>query len=207
MGSTIRRATAADAPKWLDLVQATLGAQYPVKEIYDLAWIASQLQGEAGQETWVAEVDGRLNATVSFLPAATTGNPVSNLGRNLMRPESVADGSAENLFRTVSDMTAKRNEMAIVRVVGTDNAQQILFENLGYACVGFQPLKHMLAQRVGVLFYIHGANSVLVTRTPLSESLPQVSELGSAVLEQLQIHNTMVVRDGASGYPRHRAAR
>ena len=201
MGSTIRRATAADAPKWLDLVQATLGAQYPVKEIYDLAWIASQLQGEAGQETWVAEVDGRLNATVSFLPAATTGNPVSNLGRNLMRPESVADGSAENLFRTVSDMTAKRNEMAIVRVVGTDNAQQILFENLGYACVGFQPLKHMLAQRVGVLFYIHGANSVLVTRTPLSESLPQVSELGSAVLEQLQIHNTMVVRDGASGYP------
>ena len=34
MGSTIRRATAADAPKWLELVQATLGAQYPVKDIY-----------------------------------------------------------------------------------------------------------------------------------------------------------------------------
>jgi hypothetical protein len=201
MGSTIRLATAADAPKWLDLVQTTLGAQYPAKEIYDPAWISGQLDAASGQETWVAEVDGRFNGSVSFLPAATSVNPVSNLGRNMIRPESMADGSAEKLFRTVTDMTAKRNEMAIVRVAGKDNAQQILFENLGYACVGFQPLKHMLAERVGVLFYIHGANSVLVTRTPLSESLPQVSELGTTVLEQLQISNAMVVRDGASGYP------
>jgi hypothetical protein len=201
MGSTIRLATAADAPKWLDLVQATLGAQYPAKDIYDSAWIAGQLNGDAAQETWVAEVSGQLNASVSFLPAGTSSNPVSNLGRNLIRPESIADGSAESLFRRVNEMTAKRNEMAIVRVAGTDNAQQILFENLGYACVGFQPLKHMLSQRVGVLFYIHGADSVLVTRTPLSESLPQVSELGAAVLEQLHLPNAMVVRDGASGYP------
>ena len=126
---------------------------------------------------------------------------MANLGRNLIRPEGVADGSAEKLLRSVKDLTAKRNEMAIVRIAATDNAQQILFENLGYACVGFQPLKHMLQQRVGVLFYVHGANSILVTRTPLSESLPDVSELSAAVLDKLQIPNAMVVRDGASGYP------
>ena len=202
MGATIRRAAAADAPKWLDLVQATLGAQYPVKAIYDPGWIASQLDVETGQETWVAEVGGRLNGSISFLkPAGVSSNPVANLGRNLLRPESVADGSAEMLLRSVKDLTAQRNEMAIVRIAATDNAQQILFENLGFVCVGFQPLKHMLQQRVGVLFYVHGANSVLVTRTPLSESLPHVSELGAAVLEKLQIPNAMVVRDGASGYP------
>jgi CRP-like cAMP-binding protein len=202
MGSTIRRATAADAPKWLDLVQATLGAQYPVKAIYDPGWIASQLDVETGQETWVAEVGGRFNGSISFLkPASVSSNPVANLGRNLIRPEGVADGSAEMLLRSVRDLTAQRNEMAIVRITATDNAQQILFENLGYACVGFQPLKHMLQQRVGILFYVHGASSVLVTRTPLSESLPHVSELGAAVLEKLHIPNAMVVRDGASGYP------
>ncbi len=201
-GTEIRRASAADAPKWLDLVQATLGAQYPVKAIYDPGWIASQLDVETGQETWVAEVDGRFNGSVSFLkPDSVSSNPVANLGRNLIRPEGVADGSAEKLLRSVKDLTAQRNEMVIVRIAATDNAQQILFENLGYVCVGFQPLKHMLQQRVGVLFYVHGANSVLVTRTPLSESLPHVSELGAAVLEKLQIPNAMVVRDGASGYP------
>ena len=150
-----------------------MGAQYPVKAIYDPGWIASQLDAETGQETWVAEVGGRLNGSISFLkPASVSSNPVANLGRNLFRPESVADGSAEMLLRSVKDLTAQRNEMAIVRIAATDNAQQILFENLGYVCVGFQPLKHMLQQRVGVLFYVHGANSVLVTRTPLSESLP-----------------------------------
>jgi CRP-like cAMP-binding protein len=198
----IRRATAADAPKWLDLVQATLGAQYPVKAIYDPGWIASQLDVETGQETWVAEVDGRFNGSISFLKSdSVSSNPVANLGRNLIRPEGVADGSAEKLLRSVKDLTAKRNEMAIVRIAATDNAQQILFENLGFVCVGFQPLKHMLQQRVGVLFYVHGANSVLVTRTPLSESLPDVSELSAVVLDKLQIPNAMVVRDGASGYP------
>jgi hypothetical protein len=202
MGATIRRATAADAPKWLDLVQATLGTQYPVKAVYDSAWIASELTPDVGQDTWVAEVDGRLNGSITFLkPAASSSNPVANLGRNLFRPEGIKDGSAEMLLRSVTDLTAQRNEMAIVRVAGTDNAQQILMENLGYVCVGFQPLKHMLQQRVGVLFYVRGANSILVTRSPLSESLPQVSELGAAVLEKLQIPNAMVMRDGATGYP------
>jgi hypothetical protein len=173
-----------------------------VKAIYDPGWIAGQLDAETGQETWVAEAGGRFNGSISFLkPASVSSNPVANLGRNLIRPESVADGSAEMLLRSVTDLTAQRNEMAIVRIAATDNGQQRLFENLGYVCVGFQPLKHMAQQRVGILFYVHGANSVLVTRTPLSESLPHVSELGTAVLEKLQIPNAMAVRDGASGYP------
>jgi len=91
--------------------------------------------------------------------------------------------------------------MAVILISALDNAQQILFENLGYACVGFQPLKHLVQQRVGVLFYVRGAKSVLVTRNSLSESLPQVSELAEAALEKLQIPNAMTVRDGACGYP------
>jgi hypothetical protein len=201
-GTEIRRATAADAPKWLELVQATLGAQYPAKAVYDAAWIAGQLDAEKGQETWVAEVEGRLQGSISFLePDSSSSNPVANLGRNLIRPEAVKDGSAEKLLRAVKDLAAQRNKMAIARIAATDNAQQVLFENLGFVCVGFQPLKHMLQQRVGILFYVQGASSVLVTRTPLSESLPDVSELSATVLERLQIPNTMVVRDGASGYP------
>jgi hypothetical protein len=145
---------------------------------------------------------GRLQGTISFLqPDGPNANPVANLGRNLIRPESVANGAAENLMRSINELASQRGEMAVVRISALDNAQQILFENLGYSCVGFQPLKHMLQQRVGVLFYVRGANSVLVTRNSLSESLPQVSELAIASLEKLQIPNALSVRDGASGYP------
>ncbi len=202
MGSSIRPASAADAAEWLSLLRAALGDEYPAKEVYDLNWIASQLDPDNGDETWVAEMDGRLQASIAFLKSdGSNANPVANLGRNLIRPESVANGAAENLMRSVSELAAQRGQMAVIRISALDNPQQILFENLGYACVGFQPLKHLLQQRVGVLFYVRGAKSVLVTRNSLSESLPQVSELGIASLEKLQIPDAMLVRDGASGYP------
>ncbi len=204
MGFSIRPATVADAPHWLNLVLAALGDDYPAKELYDVTWIARMLDAANGEETWVAESEDRLQASISFLkPWGPNGNPVASLGRNLTRPESVADGSAEALLRAVNDIATKRGEMVVVRIAAINNAQQILFENLGYVCVGFQPLKHLLQQRVGILFYVRGANSVLVTRNPLSESLPQVSELGMAALENLQIPCNMVVRDGACGYPLH----
>jgi CRP-like cAMP-binding protein len=202
MGSSIRPASPADAPEWLDLVRTVLGDEYPVKEVYDLNWIAAQLNPDSGAETWVAEMDGRLEGTISFLkPDGPNANPVANLGRNLIRPESVASGSADTLMRSINELASQRGEMAVVRISALDNAQQILFENLGYSCVGFQPLKHLLQQRVGVLFYVRGAKSVLVTRNSLSESLPQVSELAITSLERLEIPNSMVVRDGATGYP------
>jgi CRP/FNR family transcriptional regulator, cyclic AMP receptor protein len=202
MGFSIRPATPADALQWLNLVHATLGGEYPAKELYDPLWIAPLLDPANGEETWVAESGGRLQGSISFLkPWGTTGNAIANLGRNLIRPESVADGSAEALFGAANKIATERGEMAIVRIAATDNAQQILFENLGFVCVGFQPLKHMLQQRVGVLFYVRGASAVLVSRNPLSESLPQVSALGAAALDNLHIPSNFAVRDGACGYP------
>jgi hypothetical protein len=186
----------------VDLVRASLGDHYPAKEVYEVDWVAAQLESDSGAETWVAEKNGQIQGTISFLkPDGPNDNPVANLGRNLIRPESVANGSAETLMRSINELASQRGQMAVIRISALDNAQQVLFENLGYVCVGFQPLKHLLQQRVGVLFYVHGAKSVLVTRNSLSESLPQVSELALAALEKLQIPNALLVRDGASGYP------
>jgi hypothetical protein len=202
MGSSIRLATPSDAPQWLELVRASFGENYPAREAYDLAWIASQLDPAASPETWVVENEGRINGAVSFLRGeASNLNPVANLGRNLFRPEAFDDDSARALLRAVTDLAIERKQMVVVRVSASDNDQQIAFENLGYVCVGFQPLKHILRQRVGVLFYVHGANTVLATRTPLSESLPLVSELAICALDALKIPSVAVVRDGAIGYP------
>jgi hypothetical protein len=169
MGSIIRLATAADAPLWLDLAKASLGDQYPVKEVYEPPWIASQLDPASGHETWVAEVDGSLVASATFLGAdGEKTNPVANLGRLLFRPGSLSDGSALALVQSVNQLADQRGEMVVVRVAAEENFQQILFESAGYICVGYQPLKHLLQKRTGVLFYVRGASSVLVTRLPLS---------------------------------------
>src|SRR5689334_20202262 len=107
MGYNIRQATPADAPQWLDLVQAALGPDYPAKEIYDLAWIAGQLDPKTGHETWVVDVDGRLHASTSFLKQdAASTNPIANLGRNFIRAEGFADGSGEALLRSINQLAA-----------------------------------------------------------------------------------------------------
>src|ERR1700679_4303352 len=112
MVASIRPASAVDALKWLDLIQTALGNRYPAKEIYDVNWIASQLDPESGAETWVAELDGRLQRTISFLkPDGPNANPVANLGRNLIRPESVANGAAEHLMRSINEVALRRGEM------------------------------------------------------------------------------------------------
>ncbi len=202
MGPNIRPATAADAPKWLDLLQRTYGNRHPSKELYDVAWLASQLDPTSGHETLVAETDGRLTASISLLkPDVLSDNPVANVGRVLLSPESISDGTAAALVQSLNQVAEQRSQMAVVRISALDNSHQALFENLGYSCVGYQPLKHLLEKRIGVLFYVRGASSVLVTRLPLSESLPQVAELTVAALENLQIRNPMTVRDGATGYP------
>jgi hypothetical protein len=202
MGLKVRPATAADAAPWLELAKAALGEKYPAKELFDLNWIAGELSAGTPNETWVAEDNNSLRASVSVLGAEEAKtNPIVNLGRLLFRPDSLADGSAVALLQAVNDLAGRRGETVITRVAAPDYGHQLLFEKLGYTCAGYQPVKHFTNKRTGVLFYVRGANAVLVTRLPLSESLPQVAELATATLESLRIVNPIVVRDGTSGYP------
>ena len=202
MAATIRLAQATDATQWVALAHDILGPDYPAREIYSSEWVASQLDPETGHETWVAEEGGRLLGAISFLkPAGSNVNPIANIGRDLHRPESFTDGSADALLQKINDLATERNQMAVARISGLDNPRQILYEQHGYVCVGFQPLKHMLQTRIGILFYVRPATPVLVTRYPLSESLPQISELAAVTLEKLHISTPLLVRDGATGYP------
>ena len=204
MSVIIRLATRDDAGLWLDLLQNTLGSDYPAKEVYEPDWIASQLDPASGQETWVAEVDGRLHASIATLkPAEINVNPIANLGRNLHLSTSYADGSSEALVRRLVGLAAEHRQMVVVRLPAADNAQQQLYESLGFVCVGFQPLKHILKTRQGILFYVHAVGPGQVTRLPLSESLPQISELATVVLASLEIPYPIQARDGVTGYPLH----
>jgi CRP/FNR family cyclic AMP-dependent transcriptional regulator len=200
--ATIRQATKGDAAQWRELVEETFGKEYPAKEIYDLGWIEGQLDPSNGHETWVADADGELTCSISILKASDDNhNPVLNLGRNLHRRSSFSDGSAKALLKMMTEIAMQRNQMVVTRVAALDNLQQILYETAGFACVGFQPYKHMLQARTGMLYYVRSSNQVLMTRLPLSESLPQISELASVVLEKLKISNPVRIRDGATGYP------
>jgi hypothetical protein len=201
MALVIRKATASDAPQWLELIKWTFGMEYPARQIYDAAWLAGQLAESQG-ETWVAEKDGKVCASISvLLPYVRNDNPVANLGRYLALPASYQDGSAEALLKKISDLSAQRKQMSVLRVAASDNAQQVLIEQLGFVCAGYQPFKHLYKAREGVLFYLRIGAPEAVTRFPLSQSLTQTNELAAAVLKSLKLSNPPTMRDGIIGYP------
>ena len=202
MGILIRKLAASDALKWIDLLKANFGEDYSDKSIYDLKWAEQELGGAHGLETWAADVDGKLQASLCFLPSQPANqNPIANIGRNVFRPSSFTDGSAEALLMKAHEQAAGRGLVVVARVLASDNAQQALMEKLGYVCAGFQPFKHVLKSREGCLFYLNFGRGDVVARQPVSESLPQVSELAAAVLGHLQFTVPAAVRDGATGYP------
>jgi hypothetical protein len=202
MALAIRQLSGTDAGRWLDLLKASLGEDYPDDHVYQPDWLAPQLEPLTGHETWAAEVNGRLQASVSFLqPASQIKNPVLNLGRQLFRPECFHDGSAEALLRRISDLAAARRQITVARVLASDPQLQQLHEKLGYVCAGFQPFKHLFRVRQGALFYILLGSPEMLPRLAISESLSHVSELAAAVLHSLNIPNPLTVRDGVTGYP------
>jgi hypothetical protein len=202
MPALIRKAVATDAPRWIDLIKSTVGDDYPDKQVYDQVWVANEFADGSEVETWVGDDGNKLLCTVSFLPPHPgNNNPVANIGRYVNRSEAYSDGSAAALMKKVGELAIERKQLIISRVFATDNQSQILHEQAGFACVGFQPFKHMHRLREGVLFYYRLGRPDFVSRLPISESLPQISELAVTVLNALNLGDPAKVRDGVTGYP------
>jgi hypothetical protein len=185
----IRKAALQDTAAWIDLIRAVLGDDYPDKQTYEAAWAADQLQGNEA-ETWVAEEQGRIYSSLSFLmPGAENQNPVGNIGRHLNRPESFSNGAAQALMEKALEIANERKQMLISRVIGSDQQQQLLYERSGHRV------------RESVLFYYRTGGHDIGKRLPLSESLPHVAELAHLVLGRFNLPDLIQVRDGVTGYP------
>ena len=187
---------------WLDLLTAVLGSDFPDKQVLDRTWIGGQFAPGSNSVTWVAEVAGRLQASLTCLPAgAGNSNPVVHLGRQLIRPEGYADGSAEAMVQQVNEQASNRDRILVAGVLASDKTQQGLFEKLGFVCVGFQPCQHQLRVRESVLVYVRVGSGALAPRLVLGDALPQIRELATVVLEHLGLPSALAVFDGVVGYP------
>ena len=186
----------------MDLLHKSLGTDYGSKEIHDPAWCAAQVTGTPDQQTWVAEAGGRLQAALTILlPAPGNTNPILYLGRHLFPPESFPTRAAEELLRKMLALADAEGQIVVARVSAFDFASQGLHENLGFICAGFQPFKHSLPRRTGMLFYVRPAAAAMSRRQPLAESSVPVGEIAVKVLERFKLRDPLQVRESIVGYP------
>jgi hypothetical protein len=202
MALMIRLATRADSVQWAEMLRDSVGKDYGAKEVYDPAWCAAQVAGSVDQETWVAEVSGRLEASVSILkPSVGNTNPILYLGRQLSRPEGNPSGAVEELLRKMVALGGESKRTIVSLVSTLDRPAQALHENLGFLCAGWQPFKHSLPRRLGMLFYVRPDGAALSRRLRIQEASTHVAEIAVKVLERLHVRDPIQVRESLSGYP------
>jgi len=202
MSVLIRLANRSDAPLWIDLLRVTLGNDYPAKEVYDLEWVARELGAGNERQTWVAEEKGRLLASISFLePIIATRNPVANLGRCLIRPDSLMNGAAQQLMDKLEVVVAEQKQLAIMRVPLSDKALQALCMQHDFVCAGFSAGQASPTDAGRHAVLRTRGTPHLAARWPISHSLAQVGELGSKVLGRMGLSLPLRIEDGATGYP------
>ena len=201
MAATIRRATGEDADVWLALLHTNLQID---DEATGLARedIVADFDANGGNETWVTEQDGNLQAAITLLkPAEDNDNPVANLGRCIGTDESYLTGLIGSLLEHVWNICVERSLTAVARLPVSDKRQHEAFERAGFNCTGFQPLKHRLGGADGTLFYVRVNDSARVTRNPFSRSIESVAAIATSVLESFEFELPQSVFDGATGYP------
>ena len=185
MGVTIRQATVRDSLPWLELLRASLSGEYQDKQVYEADWVVAELKPDSPVVTWVADNDDYLTAAVSILKAPTIQltalqgsseansvikEHIINLGRLLYRPEALTDGSLTKLLETLCQSADESHQILITRVVSSDKTIQEILESAGFYCLGFQPYKHLLRAREGILFYVRGFLHSEMDRAPMASA-------------------------------------
>jgi Rad3-related DNA helicase len=113
----IRIAQTSDAKKWIDLLISCLGDDYQVKQIYDSEFVSSLLNPKSSEETYIVDVNDELIASITvFKPVEFVNNPVMNIGRILIKPQSLSDGSAKLLFDTIQKIANEQKQNIVACV-------------------------------------------------------------------------------------------
>ena len=196
MATVVRLCGPGDAPRYLELLKASLGEDYPDKQVYDPVWSTGHFGPGSEFETWVVETDGCLMASISFLPPLlNNANPIGNLGRFFARAESSTNGSAEALLKKVTDVAEERRQHCVTRVFAGMRPASVI-RKPGLCLCGLPASQAYESRSPGVLFYVRPTNPELLARLPLSDSLPQIKELSTVVLANLKIPNPISIQDG-----------
>lgn len=207
MGVEIRQATVRDSPSWLELLQTSLSGEYQDKQVYEADWVVSQMKPDSPVQTWVADNDDFLSAAVSFLNTHQDRNTpelrehIINLGRLIYRPEALTDGSLLSLIGSLCAQADEHHQILITRVIASDKPIQELLENLGYYCLGYQPYKHMLRSREGILFYVRGAQRAPLERAPIASASSAIQPLASYALKRMGLPSLLRIQDSVTAYP------
>jgi GNAT superfamily N-acetyltransferase len=198
---TIREAVEDDVSGVRDLFVAAYGEDYPFRQFYDTGWLKKAVFGD-DTLFLVAEHAGRIVGTTSAVfTAGGLSDLISEFGRLVVHPDARGMHLAQRLFEEVITRCEGRTHFGFAEGRTAHAATQKICERLGFAAVGFEPLKYALEARESTVFYgrLFGGGTELRRNNP--RVIPEVAPLAMLALERTGLPADAVVVDDEPGWP------
>ena len=183
------------------LYRKVYGDDFPFKEFYEPAWVRKGIYDD-GIAWNVAEHKGRVVGSAAvMIEVGDHDDLLGEFGRLVVDPDCRGQGVGEALGRSRIEQVGQRIEFGFSEARSVHAGAQKIMHRLGFAPIGFEPMKYVLRHRESVVFF----GRLFGTAAKLRKNNPQVIKavhgLGSRALENLGLEPDLIVKADVEAYP------
>lgn len=198
----IRPILEQDIEQVIQLFRANYGDDYALPEFYDPQWVKRGIYSD--HIIWlVIEDAGHIVASgACVLNFGDYNDQIGEIGRLVVDPQVGGKGLGKQMLTALVDASGERVEFAFAEARTVHPKTQKICDNIGLVPVGFLPMAYKMTWRES--FVLSGqlfGNGRSLRRPDSAEVIPAVAPLAQRSLSNLELGETLTVRDNVRSYP------
>jgi GNAT superfamily N-acetyltransferase len=201
MGVQIRPIEERDIEQVIALYHKVYGKDFPFKEFYSPGWVRKGIYDD-GIAWSVAELDGRVVGSAAVMVnVGDHDDLLGEFGRLVVDPDCRGQGIGEALGQARIARIGERVEFAFGEARAVHTGAQKIMLRLGFAPIGFEPMKYVLRRRESVVFFGRLFGNAAKLRKNNPPVIKPVYALGARALENMGLEPDLIVRAEVESYP------
>ncbi|MBI5032835.1 MAG: GNAT family N-acetyltransferase [Chloroflexi bacterium] len=198
----IRPIQEQDIEQVIQLFRANYGDDYAIPEFYDPQWVKRGIYSD--NILWlVMEENGCIVASgACILNFGDYNDQIGEIGRLVVDPNVGGKGLGRQMLTALVDASDERVEFAFAEARTVHPKTQKICDNIGLVPVGFLPMSYKMSWRES--FVLSGqlfGNGRNLRHPSSAEVIPAVAPLARRSLSNLELNETVTVRDNVRSYP------
>ena len=197
----IRPAQFGDVEAVRDLFVAAYGQAYPFKQFYDVAWLRHAVYDDATVFLVAEGTEGILGTISAMLSAGDLSDLIGEFGRLVVHPAARGRDVGTRLFQAAAEHVARGIHFGFAEARTAHAGSQKILERIGFAPIGFQPLKYALGARESMAMYGRLFGAAREQRRNHPRLIAEAAPLAMAALSGLELPADVIVVDDEAGFP------
>ncbi len=201
MGLEIRRIEERDIDGVIAVYRKVYGEDFPFKQFYEPGWVRKGIYDDG--IVWnVAELDGRVAGSAAvMINVGDHDDLLGEFGRLVVDPDCRGQGLGEALGRARLEGIRERIEFGFGEARAVHVGAQKIMQRLGFAPIGFEPMKYVLRRRESVVFFGQLFGNARTLRKNNPQVIKAVHALGSRALANMGLEPDLIVKAEVEPYP------